>query len=331
MAYQRFYQGLPFIVEALEVMGYKRHIEKYGETYLDWEPKVRSEAQQIVTSITSFSFVVTFMAVYQYLSHLSGITVKLKKTSLDIIKAHELVNEVNAVYKEERRDVDSGFSKIFQQSIRLAERVGAEVSMPRIARLQQHRSNPEASSPEDYFRKSVAIPLLDHILSTLEAQFSKAAAVASSLLGVVPSVCCSSEVDLDEALQKYGQDLPSPELFAAEFSRWKRRFRDQPVDKLPASPAEAIKVCDRDMFPNVSVLLQLACTIPVTSCECERSASALRRLHNYMRATMGKERLSSLALLHIHYDRKINLDSAVDIFCKTAPPATGTSLHHYPC
>ena len=30
VAYQRFYQGLPFIVEALEVMGYKRHIEKYG-------------------------------------------------------------------------------------------------------------------------------------------------------------------------------------------------------------------------------------------------------------------------------------------------------------
>ena len=151
--------------------------------------------------------------------------------------------------------MDAGFSKIFQQSIHLAERVGAEVSMPRIARLQQHRSNPEASSPEDYFRKSVAIPLLDHILSTLEAPFSKAAAVASSLLGVVRSVCCSSEVDLDEALQKYGQDLPSPELFAAEFSRWKRRFRDQPVDKLPASPAEAIKVCDPDMFPNVSILL----------------------------------------------------------------------------
>ena len=38
-----------------------------------------------------------------------------------------------------------------------------------------------------------------------------------------------------------------------------------------------------------------------------------------MRATMGKERLSSLALLHIHYDRKINLDSAVDIFARLHP------------
>ena len=40
------------------------------------------------------------------------------------------------------------------------------------------------------------------------------------------------------------------------------------------------------LYPNIRVLLQVACTLPVTSCECERSASALRRLHNYMRASM---------------------------------------------
>ena len=69
----------------------------------------------------------------------------------------------------------------------------------------------------------------------------------------------------------------------------------------PSSPAAAIKACDRDNFPNIFVLLQIACTIAVTSyaCECECSASTLRRLNNYMRASMCKERLSNLALLHI--------------------------------
>ena len=33
-----------------------------------------------------------------------------------------------------------------------------------------------------------------------------------------------------------------------------------------------------------------------------------------MLATMGQERLSFLALLHIHYDNKINLDESVDIY-----------------
>ena len=180
----------------------------------------------------------------------------------------------------------------------MAERVGGDISMPRIAHRQQHRSNPEASTTKDYYQKTVAIPLLDHILSTLEIQFSEAARVAASLLSLVPSVCCTSNVDLDGVVDRYTQDLPSPELFAAEFRRWRSRYKEQPADTRPSSPAEAIRVCDPDMFPNISILLQIACTIPVTTCECENSASALRRLHNYMRATMGKERLSSLAQIH---------------------------------
>ena len=34
---------------------------------------------------------------------------------------------------------------------------------------------------------------------------------------------------------------------------------------------------------------------------------------------MGKQRLSSLALLHIHLDKDINLDMVTDIFAKLHP------------
>ena len=171
----------------------------------------------------------------------------------------------------------------------------------------------------DYYKRIVAIPFLDHVLSTLDSQFSEAAKVASSLLGVVPSVCCSREVNLDATLKKYDQDLPSVELFSGELRRWIRKFEKMPADERPATPAQAIKVCDPDMFPNVSTILQIACTLPVTSCECERSASALRRLHNYMRATMEQQRLSSLALMHVHYDKQVDLDLVVDLFSKLHP------------
>ena len=90
-------------------------------------------------------------------------------------------------------------------------------------------------------------------------------------------------------------------------------------EKRPCSPAKAIKECDAIDFPNISVLLTIACTIPVTSCECERSASALRRLNNYMRASMAKDRLSHLALLHIHYDIPIDLDNVVDYYARLHP------------
>ena len=39
-------------------------------------------------------------------------------------------------------------------------------------------------------------------------------------------------------------------------------------------------------FENIKVALRILGTLPVTSCECERTFSALRRLKNYNRSTM---------------------------------------------
>ena len=44
-----------------------------------------------------FEFIITFLATYQYLSHLEGITVKLQSTSLDIFQPFHLVEEVKGV------------------------------------------------------------------------------------------------------------------------------------------------------------------------------------------------------------------------------------------
>ena len=127
------------------------------------------------------------------------------------------------------------------------------------------------------------------------------------------------DVDLKAAITKYSDDLQSPELFQMELARWKGRYLSMGPELRPASPALAINECDASLYPNTSVLLKIACTIPVTSCECERSVSTLRRLKNYTRASMGKSRLSSLAILHIHYDTTVDLDVVVDTYARLHP------------
>ena len=42
-----------------------------------------------------------------------------------------------------------------------------------------------------------------------------------------------------------------------------------------------------------------ALVTPITSAECERSFSALKRIQTYLRATMGQNRLNSMAILSI--------------------------------
>jgi len=59
-----------------------------------------------------FEFITVFLTVYQYLSHLAGITVKLPKRTLDIIESHEEIEGIAKSYRLTRENVTSGFAKI---------------------------------------------------------------------------------------------------------------------------------------------------------------------------------------------------------------------------
>ena len=66
-AYRHFYQAFAYIVEALEVIGYRLHLSEFGELYGDWDCASRSDAQQMLASITRFDFIVVFLMMYQYI------------------------------------------------------------------------------------------------------------------------------------------------------------------------------------------------------------------------------------------------------------------------
>ena len=82
---------------------------------------------------------------------------------------------------------------------------------------------------------------------------------------------------------------------------------------------KTLKHADKDYYPNIHALLVIITTLPVTSCECERSISLLRHLKTALRITMGKDRLNSLALLKCHREVDIDPEKVVEEFS-----------HHYP-
>ena len=59
------------------------------------------------------------------------------------------------------------------------------------------------------------------------------------------------------------------------------------------------RLLDKEPFPRLKTLFQVALTIPVTSCSCERSFSCLRRVKTWLRTRMTQERLDDLAVLAI--------------------------------
>jgi hypothetical protein len=75
---------------------------------------------------------------------------------------------------------------------------------------------------------------------------------------------------------------------------------DHPVHQNIPGLQSALKLADKDLYPNIHTIFELLIVLPVTSVGCERSFSALRRLKTWVRSAMTGERLCSLAMLHSH-------------------------------
>ena len=52
----------------------------------------------------------------------------------------------------------------------------------------------------------------------------------------------------------------------------------------------------------------------MSSCEAERSFSALRHIKSYLQSTMSSERFAELALMHLHSDVDIDIDEVCEAF-----------------
>ena len=110
----------------------------------------------------------------------------------------------------------------------------------------------------------------------------------------------SSSVQLNpshfkEVLQLYKDDLPSAKALHTELDLWRTKWKSETVKaKQLDTPTKALSFVDKDYFPNIDVILIKSATLPVTSCECERTISMLKLLKTSLQSTMGNDRLNEM-------------------------------------
>uniref|UniRef100_A0A672LRI1 HAT C-terminal dimerisation domain-containing protein n=1 Tax=Sinocyclocheilus grahami TaxID=75366 RepID=A0A672LRI1_SINGR len=158
-------------------------------------------------------------------------------------------------------------------------------------------------------------PCLDRMISELSNRFS---GVGEKLMKGIQA--CNpaaddflSEESLNLIAAHYKIQLCKEELLVAKQFLAKKKKEGAVSDM-----ASAYKLLDPDMFPTLSLVFQAALTIPVSSSSCERSFSALRRLHTWLRRTMGQKRLNHLAVLSIEKGilSTINTSMVIDRFAQ---------------
>ena len=103
-----------------------------------------------------------------------------------------------------------------------------------------------------------------------------------------------------------------------------KRARVQKV--IPNNLLLALGACNSQMYPNVHRLLLIACTLPITSAEAERSLSLLRRLKTYARATMAKERFADPSSYRHTLQRAGTSRRSLSYFCSKSFTETVPSV-----
>ena len=213
-------------------------------------------------------------------------------------------------------------------ALRVAEGVNIQESTPRFTNSsrQSHRSNPPAENASEYYKRSLTIPMLDHLILELDDRFNaESTLIVREFMTILPAEISTATMtpntqSISNLLDLYASDLPSLYNLDTEFDLWKNMWAQNQERALEINtPEKCLNEVDPDYFPNISTLINLMATLPVTSCECERSISLLKLIKTSLRSTMTQERLNGLAMMQYHCDIDIDPLDVVTEFSQRNP------------
>uniref|UniRef100_A0A673JXP1 HAT C-terminal dimerisation domain-containing protein n=1 Tax=Sinocyclocheilus rhinocerous TaxID=307959 RepID=A0A673JXP1_9TELE len=262
------------------------------------------------TKICKFSFVYLLTLFKDLLSIVAGLHKYLQKETIDLPQALAYKDAVCDSLKQNRSD--STAADMYARAKALCE-VNHIIIEEKLSGQRQKTKRMDdfvvesacgahrgISTDAEQLKTKLLYPCLDRMVTELENRFS---AVNATLLKGIQACSPTSEnflsdPHLADLAHHYNIDLMTEKVMVA------RHFltRKKQAGAAPQDMISVYNLLDYDMFPSLKSVIQFALTVPVSSCTCERSFSALRRLHTWLRRTMGPCRLHQLAVMAIEKD-----------------------------
>lgn len=263
--------------------------------------------------LESVEFVFLLCLWEQILKPLHGVSKSLQKKDTNLHNACENLQQATNLIKNIRNNYDSlmetaknmctkwGIPHEFHvQRLKLGIRHFDEVDGDRRLNITQEN-----------IKITVFLPVIDTVVFQLENRFQGLKKVVENFDFLNPSILVNSTEDnimkaSYDFIQYYNTDISS------DFTRQLLSIKDLiQIKKIKTIKQLAIFIIENDFCTTYSEVLS-ACiiylTLPVTVAYAERSFSKLKLIKNYLRNTMGQNRLSNIALLNIEKDKCQDLD-----------------------
>ncbi|CAH1994285.1 unnamed protein product [Acanthoscelides obtectus] len=266
---------------------------------------VATQAYHLQTAMDNSQFIVSLVILRKVFSYTANLNKAMQKVNVDLTNICEYTKTVKTTLLNVRNE--SQFAILFEQAQQMSS---GDIVVPRITGRQTLRNNIAAETAEIYYRRNVFYPFIDHVIAELDARFKPHESTIEGIQMLLPEKT-SNDSRIKENLEKIAQTFLGGEnegtIFLSEYEIWHNHWKS--VAQKPATVLDAIDNCDDQFFPSIKKLLIILATLPVSTATPERSFSTLKRLKTYLRNKMGDERLTGLALMSVHRDLAVQLDS----------------------
>lgn len=241
---------------------------------------------------------------------------------MDLLSAYQDIKTVKTILEDLRKKPQEEFRPIFAEMEAMAAGAGLEeMSIPRTCGRQTARNNIQSASAEEYWRRVIFIPFLDHLNQEFADRFSQLS--QNSVIGMkllpsgVASISCKDE---ERIVHFFREDLPSPSTILQELRRWKVLWSGR-SDELPTSLSVTLNspFFSPIAYPNIATIFHILSITPVTVATTERANSALKHIKSPKRSKMGQDRLNALLLLFVHKDIKLDHEATIDLYATKYP------------
>uniref|UniRef100_A0AAR2LVQ4 TTF-type domain-containing protein n=1 Tax=Pygocentrus nattereri TaxID=42514 RepID=A0AAR2LVQ4_PYGNA len=285
------------------------------------------------SKLCRFATVYMLVMFQKLFSVTEGLHKYLQRESVDLAQAMQFKTAVHDALKNCRCSEKA--MEIFDKTKTICSDLGIEEHTKGTQRKQKKIEGYVVESPcgtrsdlstGDLLRQRVFFPVLDRMLNEIEIRFSGAGA---QFITGIQACHPSSEYFLNEESLRHLATHYRISLQPEEVMVAKQFFSRKDKDALP-NIQSVFSLLHVDMFPSLKAIFQVALTIPVSSCSCERSFSALCRLHTWLRSTMGQDRLNHLAVKSIEKELLTSMDQGniINRFAEIKPRRYSLMLPH---